>query len=83
MSPKSHNSWLAFNKIEFSLELGINGNSVKALDMAISALESDEFRSYHAICSLYESMATFLVGIRLNSLANLGFYKLMKLILTV
>lgn len=66
MSSKSRSSWLAFDKIEYSLELGINGNSVKALDMEISALKSHELHSYHAICSLYERMATFLVGIRLD-----------------
>lgn len=71
MSQKSRNSWSAFERINFSLRLGINGNSVNALDKEIRALESPELHSYHAICSLYENMATFLVGITLNGLKDL------------
>lgn len=68
MSQASRNSWQAVQRIELSLQFGINGNSVKVVDTELKALGPHEFYSYHAICSLYESMATFLVIIILNCL---------------
>lgn len=63
---QSFKTWRALQSIENSLKLDIDQNTIMVLQEVMQTIECREFYSYHAVASLCEKLATFLV--RYNSL---------------
>ncbi|KAI5837906.1 hypothetical protein DFP73DRAFT_600345 [Morchella snyderi] len=59
--PHARLSWDALQRIESCIWFDINLHSVKAVDEVIRAVDTRELFAYHAVISLYERMATYLI----------------------
>lgn len=59
--PHAQRSWNALQRIEHYIRFDINLHSVKVVDEAIKAVDTRELCAYHAVISLYERMATYLI----------------------
>lgn len=59
--PQSYNTWRDLANIEASFGSDVSQESVKNLHTVLQTVECWELRSYHAVATLYEKIATFMV----------------------